>query len=103
MSLREQRLNSFFKGATAGLALFDRDLRFIRINDTLAGMNGFPAEEHIGRTVREILPELAPVIEPIFQRVLTTGEPVLDMEVAGEYAEQSGRPATLAGVILSGC
>ncbi len=90
VSLREQRLNSFFKGATAGLALFDRDLRFIRINDTLAGMNGFPAEEHIGRTVREILPELAPVIEPIFQRVLSTGEPVLDMEVAGETPSNPG-------------
>ncbi|MFI5296429.1 MAG: PAS domain S-box protein [Thermodesulfovibrionales bacterium] len=88
--LREQRLNSFFKGATAGLALFDRDLRFMRINDTLAEINGFPAKEHIGRTVREILPELAPVIEPIFQRVLAGGEPVLDIEVTGETPRDPG-------------
>ena len=47
VSLREEQLNSFFRGATAGLALLDKDLRYIQINGTLAEMNGIPVEEHI--------------------------------------------------------
>ena len=80
---REQRLNAFFKGATAGLALFDMDLRYVQINDTLAEMNGVAAEDHLGRTIREVLPQLAPQAEPIFHQVLLTGKPVLNVEIAG--------------------
>ncbi len=32
IALREQQLNSFFSSATAGLALLDKDLRFVRVN-----------------------------------------------------------------------
>ena len=84
VALREQQLNSFFRGATAGLALLDKDLRYIQINATLAEMNGISVEQHIGKTVREIVPRLAPAVEPILQKVLTTGEPVLNVEVIGE-------------------
>ncbi len=75
-------MNSFFRGATAGLALFDNDLRYIQINGTLAEMNGIPAEQHIGRTVREVVPRIASAVEPILQQVRATGEPVLNVEVA---------------------
>ncbi len=90
VALRQQRLDSFFQGATAGLALVDEELRFVQVNDTLAEMNGVPAHEHLGRTVREVVPKLAPVVEPLFRRVLTTGEPVLDVEVSGETRSQPG-------------
>ena len=33
-------------------------------------------EEHLGRTVREVLPGLADLIEPRYRRVIETGEPV---------------------------
>ena len=90
VSLREQRLSSFFAGATAGLVLVDEDLRFLQINDTLAEMNGVPAREHLGRTIQEILPKLAPTVLPLFQRVLATGAPILNVEVSGETARQPG-------------
>jgi PAS domain S-box-containing protein len=87
---RERYLNSFFTGATAGLALLDKDLRYIQINDTLAEMNGAPAGDHLGRTVREVVPRLAPMVEPFFRKVLTTREPVLNIEVTGETPNQPG-------------
>jgi PAS domain S-box-containing protein len=89
---REQWVDSFFMGATAGLALLDRDLRYIRINETLAEMNGLPAGEHIGRTVREVVPGMADAVEPIFRQVLATGRPVLNVEVSGETPRQPGVP-----------
>jgi len=88
--VREQRLNSFFTGATAGLALLDKDLRYVQINDTLAEMNGVPAEDHLGKTVREVVPHIAPITEPFIQKVLTTGESVLNVEVTGQTLSHPG-------------
>jgi PAS domain S-box-containing protein len=90
VALRQQRLDSFFQGATAGLMLFDEELRFVQVNATLAEMGGVPAHEMLGRTVREVVPNLAPVVEPLLRRVLTRGEPVLDVEVSGETRSQPG-------------
>jgi two-component system, cell cycle sensor histidine kinase and response regulator CckA len=90
--LREQRLNSFFAGSTAGLVLLSKDFRYIQINETLAQMNGVPVKEHLGRTVREIVPKVASVIEPLLQRVLLTGQPILNEEISGETV---GRPGLM--------
>ncbi|MGA2030872.1 MAG: ATP-binding protein [Thermoguttaceae bacterium] len=90
MRLRERQLQAFFLGATAGLALLDKDLRYVQINNTLAEINGVSVEEHLGRTVREVVPGIAPMIEPILQKVLATGEPVLNVEVSGETRSQPG-------------
>ena len=90
VALRERQLKSFFRGATAGLALLDKDLRYLQINSTLAEMNGVAVKEHIGKTVREIVPWLAPVVEPILQKVLASGEPVLNVEFDGETRSQPG-------------
>ena len=70
--------------------MFDKNLRYVQINDTLAEINGPPSEDHLGRTLREVMPELAPVREPILQKVLASGEPILNMEVSGETRSQPG-------------
>jgi PAS domain S-box-containing protein len=90
LALREQELESFFRCATAGLALFDHRLRYVRINDMLARMNGLPTAEHLGRTVREVIPRMAPVIESNLQRALASGEPVTDVAMSGEMPGQPG-------------
>ncbi len=75
--------------APVGLAFLDRDLCYVRTNDTLAKINGLPPERHLGRRLREVVPKLAPTIEPHYRKVLETGEPVVNLEVKGETA---GRP-----------
>jgi PAS domain S-box-containing protein len=79
----EQLLTSFFGTSTVGLAICDRQMRFLAVNDTLAHMNGVPAGDHIGRTMREVLGDFTDSIEPIFRRVFVTGEPVLNHVVSG--------------------
>ena len=90
VSLREEQLNAFFRGATAGLAMLDKELRYVQINGTLAEMNGVPVEQHIGRTIREVVPRLAPAVEPMCQEVLRSGEAILNVEVSGETPRQPG-------------
>jgi PAS domain S-box-containing protein len=71
-------------GAPVGLALLDTDLRFVRVNAALAAINGRPVEQHIGKRIEEVLPELGDVLVPVYRQVLETGEPILDREVARE-------------------
>ncbi|MCA1991099.1 MAG: PAS domain S-box protein, partial [Coleofasciculus sp. S288] len=78
-------LDAFLSSTPVGFAFFDRQRRYIRINDYLAAINGIPAAEHLGRTVGEILPpELALLVDIRHQQVLETGEPVLNVEESGE-------------------
>jgi PAS domain S-box-containing protein len=67
-----------------GLALMDPDLRFLLVNPALERIDGIPAEEHIGRHLRETLtfPDID-TIESALQQVLTTGTPLLDQYVFG--------------------
>ena len=90
VTLRERRLNSFFTRAPAGLVLLDAGLRYVQINDTVAEMNGVPVKDHLGKTVLEVLPKLAPVVEPILRKVLMTGVSVLNVEISGETPAQPG-------------
>src|SRR5258708_7133928 len=78
----EQLLSAYFRAIQLGVCIVDREFRFVAINKTLAQMNGVPAAQHLGKTVREMLGEGAELIEPQFQRVLQGGEPVLNIEIS---------------------
>ena len=89
-----EELEVIYRTAPVGLCVLDDELRFVRINERLAEINGVPAEEHLGRTVRDVLPALADEVEPLLRGVLTTGEPVVDVEITGETPAQPGVPRT---------
>src|SRR5256885_3660625 len=84
------RLDAFFTTAPAGLAILDRELRYVQLNETLALMNGRPVADHLGHSVREVLPAIAATLEPMLQSILDTGEPVLNIELSGETPAQPG-------------
>jgi formate hydrogenlyase transcriptional activator len=79
----EQLLAAFFSASNVGFYILDKDLSYVAVNHALADMNGRPAAAHLGKTLREVLGELADKIEPELQRVLNTGKPVLNLEVSG--------------------
>jgi PAS domain S-box-containing protein len=83
-------LENIYQSAPIGLNVLDRDLRFVRINQRLADINGVSAEDHIGRTVREVLPDLADAAEQMLRPILETGEPLLNVEIHGETPAQPG-------------
>ncbi|MDA0184022.1 SpoIIE family protein phosphatase [Solirubrobacter phytolaccae] len=77
-------LDALFANSTIGLVVWDRELRFRRVNARLAAMNGLAAEAHVGHRPREVLPELGERLEALLGRVVATGEPLRDVEVSGE-------------------
>jgi len=91
--LREELLNAFFNAASSanvGLNILDPELRFVRINQALAEINGASIEDHIGKTVDEVLPQIAPTLLPLLQQVLLTGKSISNREVSGEVPSRPG-------------
>ncbi|MEH1766437.1 MAG: PAS domain S-box protein [Nostoc sp.] len=90
LAQKQQLLDAFIASAPVGITLLDSQFRFLVINEGLAEINGVSAAEHFGKTLWEIVPNLAPQQEKIFQHVLTTGESVLDFELSGKTAKFPG-------------
>ncbi|MFN6479402.1 PAS domain S-box protein [Nostoc sp. DedQUE07] len=88
LALREARLNAFFSSAPVGMNIVDKQLRFVQINQLLAEINGLPQQAHIGKTIHEVLPDIAPLVEPIYQQVLITGQPIINQELSSASIKQ---------------
>ena len=84
------QLNTLLVSAPVGIGFWDRALRFVRVNDALAAINELSPEEHVGRELGEVVGELAPVLVPLYRRVLETGEPVVHTESTDDAALQMG-------------
>jgi len=85
-----EELTAVYDSAPIGLCVLDAELRYIRVNSRLAEINGVPEAEHLGRTLSEVVP--SPISLPIqflARKVLETGEPVYEREIAGPFV--SGR------------
>ncbi len=76
----EAQINAFFSSAPIGMGIVDRHLRYLRVNQVLAEINEKSIDEHLGRTIQEILPDLSSYIEGFFYEVLATGKPLLNQE-----------------------
>lgn len=90
LALREAQLDGFFTSAPLGLTIIDPHLRFVKLNEPLAQIHGLPISETIGKTLREIVPLLAPTVEPIFRQVFSTGKPIENVEITGEPPAEPG-------------
>jgi PAS domain S-box-containing protein len=77
--------------ASFGLGVLDQDLRFVRLNTTLAALSGAPVAALSGRTLQELLPTLAPLLAPLCRQVLETGAPLLDQQICGRLPTQPER------------
>jgi len=76
-------LDSLLATAPIGFAFLDADLRYVRINASLARINGRTVDEHLGRTVYDLFPRLAPMLQHMYDQITATGEPVLDIAMRG--------------------
>lgn len=92
LRVRQQlaEIEAVYHTAPVGLCVFDRELRFVRVNERLAEINGIPAVDHVGKTVRELLPSIADMVESVSNQVLSTAQPVLNIEINGETPAQPG-------------
>lgn len=72
---------TLFGQVPAGIAIYDAERRYVRVNPAFAKYDGVPVERHPGRRAEEIVEGLDPAIPILQQQVLDTGEPVVDLLV----------------------
>lgn len=63
-----------------GLAVLDRELRYVVLNEGMAAIDGQPIGQHTGRTLHEVDPRIASVIEPIARHAIEGGKALKDVE-----------------------
>ncbi len=83
-------LEVIYRRAPVGLAVYDRNLRILRINDALAKFNNLSPAEHVGRRVDEVVPRFGNEIARCLQQVFATGESILNVE---KHRPAPGNPA----------
>ncbi|MEM9734502.1 MAG: chemotaxis protein CheB [Pseudomonadota bacterium] len=76
-------VEQIYKTSPLGMGLIDRDMKYVRLNEQLASINGVPVEKHIGATVRDIIPAVADQTEALIQQVFESGKPILNVRVEG--------------------
>src|ERR1700722_11789186 len=76
-------IEQVYQYSPVGLVLMDMNYRFVRINERMAEIHGLPVAAHIGRTLREVVPDLADFIMELYRPVYERGEPVLNVELQG--------------------
>ena len=89
LSAEVAEIEALYAAAPIGLCVLDRDLRYVRINEAMAQINGVPAAEHLGRTIHDIIPELESQVADVVQRVLG-GESEFGVEISGETPARPG-------------
>ncbi|MFF8833326.1 SpoIIE family protein phosphatase [Streptomyces sp. NPDC015131] len=84
-------LQGLFSQSPIGLALLGPDLRFLRVNEALARMNGVPARDHLGRRLTDVAPGInAADLETVMRQVLEHGEAVVDVRRTGRTPADPG-------------
>jgi len=86
------QLDQIYRTAPVGMCLVDTELRYVRVNQLLADINSVPIEDHIGKTIAEVIPKLAAYIEPAFREVLDTGEPITNVEIQSTTPQDDSNP-----------
>jgi len=80
---RLDEIEAIYNSAPIGLCVLDPNLRFVRINNRLAEINGRSIEEHIGKTVGEIVPDLEEQSIALAQEISETGNTAMGREFNG--------------------
>jgi PAS domain S-box-containing protein len=90
-------LATLLREAPIGFAFFGPDLRFRRINETLARLDGLDLEAHVGLLPSQVWPgSLASRAESAVRHVLTEGQPLYESNQPVTPAEASAGPAAEA-------
>ena len=87
-------LDSLFANAPVGLAFLDRDLRFVRVNEALASITGRTVEDHLDRTLDEVVGTDASL--SLARQVRDTGQPALNVPVGFDRPGRAGQTRLVA-------
>jgi len=74
-------LDTVLDSSPVAFALYDRDLRLIRINSAFAALTGHAPLDHIGETLGDLSPALASALVPSLELVLAEDAGLRDVEI----------------------
>jgi DNA-binding CsgD family transcriptional regulator len=77
-------------GSKIGMAIYDKEFRYVGVNSAIAAMNGVPREEHMGQTAPDVIGRTSRIIEPEIERVFVTGQPVYHHEFSAKLPMRTG-------------
>jgi serine phosphatase RsbU (regulator of sigma subunit) len=100
----DAELRALYGALPVGVAFLSRDLRYQRVNSTLAAMNGHSVEDHLGASLEEILGEHAKLARGPLEEVLERREPrrfEVDLALPGEPDAMRSVEATYFPVVGS--
>jgi PAS domain S-box-containing protein len=83
----EAKLRLIYETAPVGLAFLTPDCRYQQINRHLTEICGISIADHIGRSVRDTVPQVAEQVENIVRTILRVGEPITGIEVNGQRSD----------------
>lgn len=78
----------FFEKSPVYFAILDENSNLLDVNEQISQADGLPALAHKGKSFQEIFPYFFARLEPHIQKVVTSGEPVLDLDVSGELPSE---------------
>jgi PAS domain S-box-containing protein len=84
------QLNSLLTHAPIGFAFFDREHKFVRVNEYLSRLDGVSADAHLNSKIDDILPRSAPIFTPLLDQVFETRKAITDFELSAETPAQPG-------------
>lgn len=79
---RSSEIETLYKTAPVGMALVDRNRRFLKINQQFADLNGQSMEEHIGRSLRDVSAELFEKLDGALADVFQHGREEVNLEAS---------------------
>src|SRR5258708_3807575 len=68
------------------IGLLDAHLSFIQVNDAFAKLTGRPVKDHVGRSLQDVLPEPAIILERACREVSAFGKPITNLSIASTRA-----------------
>lgn len=83
-------LESLYDTTPVGLSLMDPDLNFLRVNETLAAINGMTVAQMLEGDASALGPDLYDRIAPLVRQVVETAAPVMGIEIEGEISTRPG-------------
>ena len=83
-------IEALYASESIGVALIGTDMRFIRVNGTLAQINGQPPEAHAGCHVRDVVPDLEEVAQRLMDKVVLMRRSFGPTDVTGQTPAQPG-------------
>jgi PAS domain S-box-containing protein len=72
---------TIFEHSPIGFALWDRELKYVRINHALAKMNDFPEESYTSKLAREDINLISEESLSLMQKVIASGEALIGREI----------------------